>query len=337
MSKKYTPKPVTREEKILSGEDLQPKTRFEYFLKEASKQTSGGSSESSELPECTISDVGKVLSVSKYSGNNTNVVIVPRQTVEIVSGRDPVSAFLSNVNYPNNTTLENFVMTVNGTEYETEPIINGFSGGLSFYATDSVSNTTYSIAFEDNHWAFFPFRGIGNIPYGTYTVSLSAVIPGVTPKWVDDGIMVIAPITEDDMMVDFPNDYESFEYDNDFGAVKARVIATGGPADFSIYASCYKIIKNSNDPYIMVLEFDLGISDVYYLTGKRRILVNEDPIIRYDQTLTCSPCDDEQGGTIEKLTIDKSFDLRFTIGDSYNILIIPEGVGFTTYFARTMV
>lgn len=51
--------PITREEKILSGEDLQPKTRFEYFLKEASKQTGD-----SGLPEVTSSDEGKVLAVN---------------------------------------------------------------------------------------------------------------------------------------------------------------------------------------------------------------------------------------------------------------------------------
>lgn len=34
--------PISREEKILAGEEIQPKTRFEYFLKEASKQSGGG-------------------------------------------------------------------------------------------------------------------------------------------------------------------------------------------------------------------------------------------------------------------------------------------------------
>ena len=33
----YTPTPVTREEKILSGADIQPRTRMEYFLKMASE------------------------------------------------------------------------------------------------------------------------------------------------------------------------------------------------------------------------------------------------------------------------------------------------------------
>jgi hypothetical protein len=37
--------PITREEKILSGEDLEPITRLEYFLKKASQGGGGGGSE----------------------------------------------------------------------------------------------------------------------------------------------------------------------------------------------------------------------------------------------------------------------------------------------------
>lgn len=54
----YTPTPVTREEKILSGADIQPRTRMEYFLKMASENGGGN------VPTPTAGDVGKVLLVN---------------------------------------------------------------------------------------------------------------------------------------------------------------------------------------------------------------------------------------------------------------------------------
>lgn len=52
--------PITRKEKILAGEDIQPITRLEYFLKECVGGGGGGSS----LPSYDSGDAGKVLTVA---------------------------------------------------------------------------------------------------------------------------------------------------------------------------------------------------------------------------------------------------------------------------------
>lgn len=74
-------KPITREEKILSGEDLQPRTRMEYFLKEAAS--------GSGLPKITSLDKGKVLSVA--GGYDETYVVCPEQTVTLHNGHGQIN------------------------------------------------------------------------------------------------------------------------------------------------------------------------------------------------------------------------------------------------------
>lgn len=56
--------PITRKEKILAGEDIQPITRLEHFLKEAVGGGGGGGG----LPEYTSADKGKVLGLAETDG-----------------------------------------------------------------------------------------------------------------------------------------------------------------------------------------------------------------------------------------------------------------------------
>ena len=74
--------PITRKELILSGEDIEPVTRLEHFLKEAAG--GGGSG----LPEYTSADKGKVLTVGEGEGSET-IVIVPEQSVTVEDGEAP--------------------------------------------------------------------------------------------------------------------------------------------------------------------------------------------------------------------------------------------------------
>lgn len=50
--------PITREEKIISGEDLQPITRMEYFLKKYGGGAGGGGGGSSVLLDTTLAKSG---------------------------------------------------------------------------------------------------------------------------------------------------------------------------------------------------------------------------------------------------------------------------------------
>lgn len=55
--------PITRKERILSGEDIKPITRLEHFLKEAA-----GGGGGSSLPSYTDADNGKVLGLAETDG-----------------------------------------------------------------------------------------------------------------------------------------------------------------------------------------------------------------------------------------------------------------------------
>ena len=67
--------PLTRQEMILDGMDIEPITRLEYFLKKSAQGGGGGSS----LPPYTSADKGKVLTVGEVDPVET--VVIPEQTV----------------------------------------------------------------------------------------------------------------------------------------------------------------------------------------------------------------------------------------------------------------
>lgn len=79
-------KPITRAEAILSGEDLEPMSRMEYFLKKAANGGGGGGGTDSSLPPYASEDIGKVLTVSTEDPVATETVIIPEQTVTITEG-----------------------------------------------------------------------------------------------------------------------------------------------------------------------------------------------------------------------------------------------------------
>lgn len=70
--------PITRKERILSGEDIKPITRLEHFLKEAA-----GGGGGSSLPSYSSADIGKFLAIGE--GGSALQDVIPEQTVTIES------------------------------------------------------------------------------------------------------------------------------------------------------------------------------------------------------------------------------------------------------------
>lgn len=169
--------PITREEKILNGEEVTPKTRKEYFLQKAIGE--GGGSGSS-LPTYTSSDIGKVLTVGEAEGELTTVtVIVPEQTVTtaekgrayagIIAGYE-VAEFLNDVRQ-----YENFVITVGS---------NSYPATYSGEGITSENNEYMIVGFTDG----VLFADMTATASASYSVALSAVTPVTEPKWESNTI-----------------------------------------------------------------------------------------------------------------------------------------------------
>lgn len=71
--------PITRQEKILAGEDIKPITRMEYFLKEAASGGGGGGG----TPSADTSDAWKTMTVKPTYERKA---VVPEQTVVLYNG-----------------------------------------------------------------------------------------------------------------------------------------------------------------------------------------------------------------------------------------------------------
>jgi len=150
--------PFVRVETILDGADIEPATRLEYFLKKAAN----------EVPKPTSSDIGKVLTVGEGS-ETVQTVIVPEQTVTVESTPVPLVGADASGFVVGNTG----VMTVNGTDHNVT-------------ATD-MGGPERAIVYGDQESGFMIAYVQGSVLFkgspGTYTVSLTASVPSVEPKW----------------------------------------------------------------------------------------------------------------------------------------------------------
>jgi hypothetical protein len=71
--------PLTRMERIMSGEDLEPLTREEYFMKQlvASISTTANTAAAAILPTYAVADDGKVLKVdTEGEGASAKAILV---------------------------------------------------------------------------------------------------------------------------------------------------------------------------------------------------------------------------------------------------------------------
>lgn len=119
--------PVTREEKILSGEDIQPRTRMEYFLKKASEN--GGES---GLPEYTSADKGKFLGLGEADPVETEVVVVPEQTLtfaEYVTSGGEITVYLAPLPLDGVTNGAMYTATIDGVEMSSTAALDQITFG----------------------------------------------------------------------------------------------------------------------------------------------------------------------------------------------------------------
>ena len=155
-------KALTRKEKILNGENIEPLTRPEIFTKKAVNEGGGG------LPPYTDNDEGKALAVKKAAPVPVEMIIVPEQQVVVPRGG---TADLSNVIYPFPELEEGQEATVTVT-YETTDswtlIYREIDGTKGFFNTEK---NAFLIYYAYGAWKFDP--GLE----GNYTVSLKGNVP----------------------------------------------------------------------------------------------------------------------------------------------------------------
>lgn len=131
-----------------------------------------------QLPEYSASDIGKVFTVGE--GEAETVVIVPEQTLTVTDDTTPTVNGLDEAYF---VVGQECTLTVNGDSYaatvremapnDPTPII------VYFGAT-----VTYGIEFISNEYRFFVTDSDSDEPVpGTYTVTLTASVPSVEPKW----------------------------------------------------------------------------------------------------------------------------------------------------------
>ena len=182
----YNLEPRTIKENLLGligknphAEPRPANTREECFLADIAENGGGGGG----LPPYTSADKGKGLILGEGSESET-VVIVPEQTVTydgetpaLLTGADPSGFVVGTAG----------VMTVNGTSYEVEA--EEVSGAVAFIASEGGSDL-YVIGEAPAGIAFIQ---AGHVP-GTYTVSLTASVPSVEPKWEKGNIVM--PISQ---------------------------------------------------------------------------------------------------------------------------------------------
>lgn len=140
--------PVTREEKILSGADIQPRTRMEYFLKKAS-ENGGGESGGPDVPSFTAADIGKVLTVVDYGDGEEHYIVPPQtrdfSTTVVIENAD-VTAFVLGA------TATLFVSASDGsipsTQYSVTCTDEGLSSGALKFSSDTCPVTIIKVSNE---------------------------------------------------------------------------------------------------------------------------------------------------------------------------------------------
>lgn len=166
----YNLEPRTIKENLLGligknphAEPRPANTREECFLADIAENGGGGGG----LPPYTSADKGKVLTVGEGSGSET-LTIVPEQTVTIET--DEGSVPLVGADASGFVVGNTGVMTVNGTDYN---VTATDMDGAIVYGGQEIG---FMIAYADGEVM------CAGEP-GTYTVSLTASVPSVEPKW----------------------------------------------------------------------------------------------------------------------------------------------------------
>lgn len=177
--------PVTRKERILSGEDIEPVTRLEYFLK-----NSGGGGGSSGLPAYSSSDIGKVLTVDAGEGQFLPAEdFIPSQVLNF----EDAGALLEQIMVDEDT----FQQVISAT-YSVE-------GRVNTLLPNTTPEGVHVLVSEDGNVAIGYFERFGgwvitdeNLSDGAHDISVSAILEG-TPElaWKGAGVGIPEVPTDD--------------------------------------------------------------------------------------------------------------------------------------------
>lgn len=185
-------KALTRKEKILNGDKIAPLTRPEMFTQKAVGGAGG-----SGLPEYTSADKGKFLGLGEADPVETEVVVVPEQTVTVSQGAQYCYASLADVSidWSNAKTGDSINLTVNGSKYTANYSANAF-GAPAFVAMNgsspiaAVANTGTDKVYVNTFLT---------AASGEYTVSATVSVPSVEPKWDNVPSKVVHTIMPQEM------------------------------------------------------------------------------------------------------------------------------------------
>lgn len=152
------------------------------------------------VPEYTSADKDKVLTLGEGSGSET-VIIVPEQSLTVTDDAMPT---LNGVEEAYFVVGQECTLTVNEDSYAVTVTETDQSDPTPMieYIGDTVD---YGIVFISNEYRFYVSdNDTGELVPGTYTVTLTATVPSVEPKWegiipiryliggdISDGFMVV--------------------------------------------------------------------------------------------------------------------------------------------------
>ena len=173
--------PVNRKEAILAGDNVNPVTREEYFVKEAVSNGGGGSS----LPSVTSADNMKALAVvngqwavgdAGYKVTTTQAVAIPEQTiVTAVDGK--VAPFGEIVDYNFDYAPDTMTVVFNGTSYTVPRIEPPFATNtIGEYGDYELSEYPFCLLINITDGMYFLFTATA----GSYTLSATAPVESLT-------------------------------------------------------------------------------------------------------------------------------------------------------------
>lgn len=185
----YNLEPRTIKENLLGligknphAEPRPANTREECFLADIAENGGGGGG----LPPYTSADKGKVLTVGE--GEPQTVVVVPEQTVT-------VGDFGGGITVTGEVNIgDSCILTVDGADYPVT--VTSEADGLTCKTVYSGTNyDEFYMVVEGNDCIdphFVKFDRTTGLPIpGTYTVSLTASVPSVEPKW-ESGVINVS-------------------------------------------------------------------------------------------------------------------------------------------------
>ena len=263
--------PITRQEKIIAGENLTPITRMEMFLKQYGGGvggSGGGVQPDWNQNDATAADYvknrpgGYIGETIVYSGTLPSKLGTIEQSFEIVEGK------------------KYYVSTNDGEYIEYTAIKEEFSDGTIYY---SFGSTTFSEVAESSSALNGKFLFMSTIVNGstmfvgasgeaagtTYKVRAAEIVK-IPQKYLDlnidtkAAITVFASETDDTALYDYVQNYGSVIFYDDQGYGEKptelydfhKFTVFGAAAPYSYSTRRFMVCQNNLTPVIKILEYD---------------------------------------------------------------------------------